>query len=193
MLEQAHSMFTCGSPSYLRNDCPKEVSGGVQRPLVQGRAYASDTSGPSGLEGCTVRYTSPGLEGCSVKYTSSCLRCLVVSSDLSLYFLYILSFDCKNILDCSNNIFLFGQLLGIFPISSVCTQVLFDPGSIYSFVSRCFVGLLNREIEPLDFDLSVSTFLGGNSIASSVVKACSIFIRDQELEMQGFNVILGMD
>lgn len=85
-------------------------------------------------------------------------------------------------------------------VSFVCAQVLFDSGSTYFFISRHFVESLEQRIELLDFDLSISTPLSSGSIANLIIKAGPLLFGSQEflvdvilLEMQGFDIILGMD
>ncbi|XP_028123196.1 uncharacterized protein LOC114320265, partial [Camellia sinensis] len=86
---------------------------------------------------------------------------------------------------------------------SICTQdayVLIDSGSTHSFVSTLFAEKLDRELEPLEYVLSVSTPSGRNMIVASIYRACVVMIEGVELlvdlmplSMTHFDVILGMD
>lgn len=60
--------------------------------------------------------------------------------------------------------------------------------------------LLNQKVEPLEFELLVSTLLEGSLVTSVVIRNYPIVIGDCEfsvdlilLDMKGMDVILGMD
>ena len=67
-------------------------------------------------------------------------------------------------------------------------------------MSTIFAEKLDRELEPLDYVLSVSTPSGRNMIVTSIYRACIAMIESVELlvdlmplNMTHFDVILGMD
>jgi len=45
-------------------------------------------------------------------------------------------------------------------------RVLFDPDATHSFVSSTFASKLNKKPEPLKFQLTISTLIGAEMIAS---------------------------
>ncbi|KAL4016633.1 hypothetical protein IC575_024285 [Cucumis melo] len=78
--------------------------------------------------------------------------------------------------------------------------VLFDSGSSHSFISSVFVHHVGLEVEPLGSVLSVSTPSGEVLLSKEKVKACRVEIANHVLDvtllvldMQDFDVILGMD
>ncbi|TYK06675.1 gag protease polyprotein [Cucumis melo var. makuwa] len=86
------------------------------------------------------------------------------------------------------------------PILGHYAFVLFDSGSSHSFISFVFVQHVCLEVEPLSGVLSVSTPSGEVFLSKEKIKACQIEIENQMLDvtllvldMQKFNVILGMD
>ena len=89
---------------------------------------------------------------------------------------------------------------GILTICSQDAYILIDSGSIHSFVPVKFAEKLNREQEPLDYVLYVSTPSGRTMIVASIYRACVVVIGGVELlvdlmplTMAHFDVILGMD
>ncbi|TYK09566.1 ty3-gypsy retrotransposon protein [Cucumis melo var. makuwa] len=78
--------------------------------------------------------------------------------------------------------------------------VLFDSGSSHSFISSVFVHHVGLEVEPLGSVLSVSTLPGEVLLSKEKIKACRVEIANHVLDvtllvldMQDFDVILGMD
>ncbi|KAA0041470.1 ty3-gypsy retrotransposon protein [Cucumis melo var. makuwa] len=78
--------------------------------------------------------------------------------------------------------------------------VLFDSGSSHSFISSVFVQHVGLKVEPLNGVLSVSTPSGEVLLSKEKIKACRVEIANQMLDvtllvldMQDFDVILGMD
>ncbi|KAL0560521.1 hypothetical protein IC582_000926 [Cucumis melo] len=89
---------------------------------------------------------------------------------------------------------------GTLPILGHFTFVLFDSRSSHSFISSAFVQHLCLEIEPLSSILSFSTPSGEVMLSKDKVKACQVEIANHVLDvtllvldMQDFDVILGMD
>ena len=77
---------------------------------------------------------------------------------------------------------------------------MFDPGSNLSFVSQCFACHLDIQPKSLDYMLYVTTAVGDSLATNLVYPSCLISIGDHELladlillEIQGFDIILGMD
>ncbi|KAL0548949.1 hypothetical protein IC582_013427 [Cucumis melo] len=91
-------------------------------------------------------------------------------------------------------------VIGTLPISGHYAFVLFDSGSSHSFISSIFVQHVGLEVEPLGNVLSVSTPSGEVLLSKEKIKACRVEIGNHELDvtllvldMQDFDVILGMD
>ncbi|KAL0539365.1 hypothetical protein IC582_023576 [Cucumis melo] len=89
---------------------------------------------------------------------------------------------------------------GTLPILRHYAFVLFDSGSSYSFISFVFVQHVGLEVEPLGSVLSVSTPSGKVLLSKEKIKACRVEIANHVLDvtllvldMQDFDVILGMD
>ena len=89
---------------------------------------------------------------------------------------------------------------GTLPISFGRAFVLFDSGATHLFVSYCFAKASCLESETLDVNLAVSTPIGSTILCTSIVKNCPIMVEGHVmpanlvvLEMNGFDIILGMD
>ncbi|KAA0051054.1 pol protein [Cucumis melo var. makuwa] len=89
---------------------------------------------------------------------------------------------------------------GTLPILGHYAFVLFDSGSAHSFISSVFVQHVGLEVEPLGSVLSVSTPSGEVLLSKEQIKACRVEIANHMLDvtllvldMQDFDVILGMD
>ncbi|KAA0036560.1 retrotransposon protein, putative, Ty3-gypsy subclass [Cucumis melo var. makuwa] len=89
---------------------------------------------------------------------------------------------------------------GTLPILGHYAFVLFDTGSSHSFISSVFIKHVGLEVEPLISVLSVYTPYGEVLLSKEKIKACQIEIAHQMLDvtllvldMQDFDVILGMD
>ncbi|KAL0549498.1 hypothetical protein IC582_013982 [Cucumis melo] len=89
---------------------------------------------------------------------------------------------------------------GTLPILGHYAFVLFDSGSSHSFISSIFVQHVGLEVEPLSSVLSVSTPSGEVLLSKEKIKACRVEIANHVLDvtllvldMQDFDVILGMD
>ncbi|KAL0534041.1 hypothetical protein IC582_028318 [Cucumis melo] len=89
---------------------------------------------------------------------------------------------------------------GTLPILGHYAFVLFDSGSSHSFISSVFVQHLGLEVEPLGSVLSGSTPSGEVLLSQEKIKACRVEIANHMLDvtllvldMQDFDVILGMD
>ncbi|KAL4013021.1 hypothetical protein IC575_025173 [Cucumis melo] len=89
---------------------------------------------------------------------------------------------------------------GTLPILGHYAFVLFDSGSSHSFTSSVFVQYVGLEVEPLGSVLSVSTPSGEVLLSKEKIKACRVEIVNHMLDvtllvldMQDFDVILGMD
>ncbi|TYK22181.1 ty3-gypsy retrotransposon protein [Cucumis melo var. makuwa] len=89
---------------------------------------------------------------------------------------------------------------GTLPIMGYYALVLFDSGSSHYFVSSVFVRQMGLEVEPLGSILSVSTPSGAVMLSKEKVKACQVEVANHMLDvtllvldMQDFDVILGMD
>ncbi|RVW80134.1 Retrovirus-related Pol polyprotein from transposon 17.6 [Vitis vinifera] len=85
-------------------------------------------------------------------------------------------------------------------IHTLFARVLIDPGSIQSFVSVSFAGLLGLPVASMDFDLIVATPVGDSVVANRMLRNCIVMIGYREmpvdlvlLDLQDFDVILGMD
>ncbi|TYK08816.1 ty3-gypsy retrotransposon protein [Cucumis melo var. makuwa] len=89
---------------------------------------------------------------------------------------------------------------GTLPILGHYAFVLFDSGSSHSFISSVFVHHVGLKVEPLGSVLSVSTPSGEVLLSKEKIKACRVEIANHVLDvtllvldMQDFDVILGMD
>ncbi|KAL4030000.1 hypothetical protein IC575_008231 [Cucumis melo] len=89
---------------------------------------------------------------------------------------------------------------GTLPILGHYAFVMFDFVSSHSFISSVFVQHVGLEVEPLNGVLSVSTPSGEVLLSKEKIKACRVEIANQMLDvtllvldMQDFDVILGMD
>ncbi|TYK11728.1 ty3-gypsy retrotransposon protein [Cucumis melo var. makuwa] len=92
------------------------------------------------------------------------------------------------------------MVTGTLPILGHYAFVLFDSGSSHSFISSVFVQHVGFEVEPLNGVSSVSTLSGEVLLSKEKIKACWVEITNQMLDvtllvldMQDFDVILGMD
>ncbi|KAA0053355.1 gag protease polyprotein [Cucumis melo var. makuwa] len=89
---------------------------------------------------------------------------------------------------------------GTLPILGHYAFVLFDSRSSNSFISSMFVQYVGLEVKPLGSVLSVSTPSGEVLLSKENIKACRVEIANHMLDvtllvldMQDFDVILGMD
>ncbi|KAA0051719.1 pol protein [Cucumis melo var. makuwa] len=89
---------------------------------------------------------------------------------------------------------------GTLPMLGHYAFVLFDSVSSHSFISSVFVQHVGLEVEPLGSVLSVSTPSGEVLLSKEKIKACRVEIANHMLDvtllvldMQDFDVILGMD
>ncbi|XP_070056492.1 uncharacterized protein [Nicotiana tomentosiformis] len=89
---------------------------------------------------------------------------------------------------------------GIVPVCHRGASVLFDPGSIYSYVSSYFISYLVVPRDSLSARICVSTSVGDSAMADHVYRSCMITVGSLEtsmdlllLDMTYFDVILGMD
>ena len=89
---------------------------------------------------------------------------------------------------------------GTIPVSGIHASVLFDSGTIHSFISTTFIRQHNIGCGPMKTKLYVETPVGGILSTESVCKSCSIKIGERELstdlvvlDMHDFDIILGMD
>ncbi|KAA0058528.1 DNA/RNA polymerases superfamily protein [Cucumis melo var. makuwa] len=92
------------------------------------------------------------------------------------------------------------MVTGTLPILGHYAFVLFDSGSSHSFIFSVFVQHMGLEVEPLGSVLSVSTPSGEVQLSNEKIKACQVEIGNHMLDvtllvldMQDFDVILGMD
>ncbi|KAA0054088.1 ty3-gypsy retrotransposon protein [Cucumis melo var. makuwa] len=91
-------------------------------------------------------------------------------------------------------------VIGTLPILGHYAFVPFDSGSSHSFISSVFVQHVGLEVEPLGSVLSISTPSGEVLLSKEKIKACRVEIANHDLDvtllvldMQDFDVILGMD
>ncbi|TYK21578.1 gag protease polyprotein [Cucumis melo var. makuwa] len=89
---------------------------------------------------------------------------------------------------------------GTLPILRHYAFVLFDSGSSHSFISSVFVQHVGLEVEPLGSIFSVSTPSREVLLSKEKIRACRVEIANHMLDvtllvldMQDFDVILGMD
>ena len=89
---------------------------------------------------------------------------------------------------------------GTLKIHTLFARVLIDHGSMHSFVSISFAGLLDMHVTTLDFDLIIATPMGDFVVVSKMLKSCHVMIGYQEMsidlaliDLQDLDVILGMD
>ena len=79
-------------------------------------------------------------------------------------------------------------------------RVLFDPGATHSFISSSFATTINKESEPMNYQLVVSIPVGAKLTTNVYYKGCEIIIRKMKKqadlikigEME-YDIILGMD
>ncbi|XP_015162433.1 uncharacterized protein [Solanum tuberosum] len=91
-------------------------------------------------------------------------------------------------------------IIGIIPVCDRPTIILFDPGSIYSYVSTYFASSPYILCEYLDLPVHVSTLVGDSVVADRVYRLCIVTLMGYDthadlkvLDMVDFDVILGMD
>ena len=91
-------------------------------------------------------------------------------------------------------------VIGTLPIYSGVAIVLFYPGAIHSFISYSFAKSCSLELESLDLNLTVATPVGKIVVCTLVVRRFPVTIKGHIMpanlvifEMNGFDVILGMD
>jgi len=91
-------------------------------------------------------------------------------------------------------------LEGTICLSINIAQVLFDPGATYSFISSSFATKINKESEPMNFQLVVSTPVGAELITIMYYKGCEIIIEKMKTQANliklgeiEYDLILGMD
>ena len=72
-------------------------------------------------------------------------------------------------------------VIGILRIHTLFARALIDPGSMHSFVSISFAGLLGMSIGNMDFDLFVATPLGYFFMVNKVLRDCCAMIGYQEM------------
>ncbi|XP_057965499.1 uncharacterized protein LOC131156066 [Malania oleifera] len=89
---------------------------------------------------------------------------------------------------------------GMISFMSLNAIVMFDSGATHSFVSRRFAKVCGIDAQLLRVELGVAMPAGSVIVCSKVVKDHPIEIQGRKLsaslivlEMQGFNIILGMD
>lgn len=94
----------------------------------------------------------------------------------------------------------YSTIAGTISICHLPAFDLFDPGSIYLYVSIYFVPRLELLCDPLSVSLHVSTIVGDSLVLDQVCIACMVTIRECDtrtnfifLDMLDFDVILGMD
>ena len=94
----------------------------------------------------------------------------------------------------------FDVVIGTRRIHTLFVRVLIDPGSMHSFVSVSFAGLLDMNVTTMDFDLIVATLMGDYVVAHKMLKNYLVMIGYQEmsvnlvlLDLQDLDVILRMD
>ena len=68
-------------------------------------------------------------------------------------------------------------------VCSLPDYVLFDMGSSYTFVSTLFASKMNKEHEPLRYELTVSQPTNKGMICSIVYRDCSVYIDDLYLHI----------
>ncbi|XP_024969583.1 uncharacterized protein LOC112508949 [Cynara cardunculus var. scolymus] len=89
---------------------------------------------------------------------------------------------------------------GIFFVNSHSARILFDSGSMYSFVSHAFVRFLESVHVLFDRPFSVDTASGTPLVADRVFNDCTLVLEDQNfsvdlilMDIRGFDVVIGMD
>ena len=85
-------------------------------------------------------------------------------------------------------------------ISENIARVLFDPGATHSFISSSFATTINKESEPMSYQLVVSTPVGARLTTSEYYKGCEIIIGEMKTQADlikigkmEYDIILGMD
>ncbi|KAL0544225.1 hypothetical protein IC582_019338 [Cucumis melo] len=91
-------------------------------------------------------------------------------------------------------------ITGTILICDVPARVLLDSGATHSLVSSMFLTKLNRMLEPLSEELVICTPVGDVLLVSEVLHDCEVVVEGLcmlvdllPLELQTFDVILGMD
>ncbi|KAA0040646.1 DNA/RNA polymerases superfamily protein [Cucumis melo var. makuwa] len=91
-------------------------------------------------------------------------------------------------------------ITGTILICNVPADVLFNPGATHSFVSSIFLTKLNRMLEPLSEGLAIYAPVGEVLLVNEVLRNCEVLVEGISLlvdllplELQGLDVILGMD
>ena len=87
----------------------------------------------------------------------------------------------------------------MFPVNTLPTKVLFDAGATHSFSNPATAKRIVCAVEDMNVHLCVSTPIGSVYQTDQIVRDCSIVIQNREfidlvvLDIQGYDVILGMD
>jgi len=92
------------------------------------------------------------------------------------------------------------MVLGMFPVNTLPTKVLFDASASRSFINPAIVKRIACAVEDMNVHLCVSTPIGFVYPADQIVRDCPIVIQNREffadlvvLGIQGYDVILSMD
>jgi len=87
----------------------------------------------------------------------------------------------------------------MFPMDTLPTKVLFDASATHSFINAATAKRIACAVEDMNVHLCVSTPIGSVYQTDQIVRDCSIVIQNREfidlvvLDIQGYDVILGMD
>ena len=91
-------------------------------------------------------------------------------------------------------------VLGMFPVNTLSTKVLFDAGATHSFINLATAKRIACVLEEMDVQLCVSTLVGSLYHANLIVRNCPITIQDRlcfadlvVLGIHGYDMILAMD
>ncbi|WMV40989.1 hypothetical protein MTR67_034374 [Solanum verrucosum] len=104
------------------------------------------------------------------------------------------AFQGKNEAEASDAV-----IIGTIHVYDRMSNMLFDPGSTYSYVSMRFASRFDMICDILDAPIHVSTLVGESGIVTHVYHACPILFMGLKtwadlviLDMTNFNIILGM-
>ena len=177
--------YYCGDMGHYARECPKrsETSKANSAPTVQGSRMSSVPFGRGRGRGRNFSAGPIGGSEASAAQSSQSqapARVFALSRQEAMVAPEVVS----------------GKLL----VSDHEAYALIDPGSTHSFISRCFASHLHTHLEPLGFELSVTTPLGDMIMVNSIYRDCVIQVKTARLyadlilmPFRDFDIILGMD
>ncbi|XP_070026526.1 uncharacterized protein [Nicotiana sylvestris] len=185
-----HSCFEYGDPGHMRRYCPRLWGKAVQQgqqPMISVPAAQPPRGGGQAGRG---RPRGGGQAGRGQPATAQSGGGQPAGAPTRFY----------TLLTRLDALALDAIITGIISVGGSDASVLFDPGSIYSYVSSLFASFLVISPEPLGTPVHVSTLMGDFVVVDQIYRFCVVTFCGFEtradlllLDMIDFDVILGMD